>query len=363
MRKSMKQILSFAMAVILLVLFSNSVIVKASNTVDKNGNSVADMQIGNFCYCFGGNIKIGNEIYYSINRYPCEKGIYKINKKGTKTKLVLKKQGKISHMSHYGKWLYFIWDKEALENDCSLTENSWLCKVKCDGTGFKKICRSNSCMIRNDRLYYQKTKYAYDQWGELKSDIDTGKIGTLNLKTGKRSTFQGSEMHLKAVEKNKIYYYTDNNILYSMDANGKNRKKLIKDNDIFSKIIYNHCLYWNKGNKLYKKSLKTKETKKMCTIKNLSKGRIVDIKKDRVYVVAGNYRKENLYKVSIKSRKKKCIMKSCGFSCKIYGNVIVGGRHLAKEYKDKNNRMYNSELYSYNLKMKKRVRLLVWFEQ
>ena len=99
MKKSIKPILLFIMAVIMLVPFSNPVMAKESNTEDKNGNSVADMQIGSFATCAGENIKIGNEIYYTINSEPYDDGIYKINKKATKIKRVLKKQGGIRYMS------------------------------------------------------------------------------------------------------------------------------------------------------------------------------------------------------------------------------------------------------------------------
>lgn len=364
MKKSIKQILSFIMAFIMLVPFSNSVMAKESNTEDKNGNSVVDMQNWNK------DIKIGDEIYFTINLEPYE-GIYKINKKATKTKTVLKKPGSITHMSHYGKWIYFIWDKGGGGNGCIIADfdsEMWLCKVKTDGTGFKTICRSNSCMIRNDILYYQKIKHDYDEDSERKGfkiDIDTGKIGKLNLKTGKKSTFKGKNMHLKAVEKNKIYYYIDKkneSILYSMDAKGEHRKKLKKEKSIWDKIIYNNSLYWISGNKLYKKSFKTKKTKKICAIKNLFSGNI-DIKKDKIYVLAGNYSKQKLYCVSIKSGKKKCIMKSRGYGHKIYGNLVIGRRYMGKDYKDKNNNLYNTELYSYNLKTKKKVQLLRWYEQ
>ncbi|MDD6207595.1 MAG: DUF5050 domain-containing protein [Clostridiales bacterium] len=364
MRKSIKHILAFVLAVMMSVSFSNPVMAKESNTVDKNGNSVVDMQqsFGRGC-----SIKIGDEIYYTVNLEPRE-GIYKINKKATKTQRILKKSGSIGCLSHYGKWIYFIWDKDGGGNGCSMEENSWLCKVKLNGTGFKTICRSNRCMIRNDMLYYQKTKNDYDQYG-YRTDIDIGKIGILNLKTGKKSTFKGKNMHLTAVENNKIYYFTSNeqeNILYSMDTKGKNRKKLQKDYEWWNSIIYDDCLYWIDQNKLYKKSFMTKKTKKLCAFKNLSEDGIVDIKNDKVYIVAGNDSKVKLYSISIKSGKKKCIMKlyEQSLEWRIYGNYVIASRQWwNKTYTDKNNHIYNVELYSYNLKTKKRVRLLTWFEQ
>lgn len=363
MKKIMRQTLSLLLAVIMLVPCSDSVMAKASNTEDKNGNLVADMQTGGVINYPGTNIRNGKDIYYTINRSPYN-GIYKINKKATTIKRIFKKKGGIAHMSHYGKWMYFILDKDGGVNGSALGSNSWLCKVKLNGTGFKQICRSDNCMIRDNMLYYQKTKQGYEDEGDLcKSDIDTGKIGILNLKTGKKSTFSGGNMHLKAVEKNKIYYYTDNNSLYSMNANGNNRKKLTEEKDVYAKYIYNNSLYWINGNQLYKKAFKTKETKKLCVIKNLPEEGIVDIKKDEIYVLVGKHPKQNLYSVSINSGETKCIMKSSGFCCKIYGNVVVGSRYLAKEYRGKNNRIYNTDLYSYNLKTKKRVRLLGWFEQ
>ena len=358
MKKTVKHIISLIMVAIMLITLTEPAVVEASNTKDKYGNLVADMQSRSW----NQSIKIGDEIYYTQNHEPYE-GIYKINKNGTKSELVYKLNGGISHFSRYGKWLYFIWDKDGGGIRCSLTNDSWLCKVKLEGTGFKVICRSNSCMIRNNMLYYQKTKHGYDKWGEHIVDIDTGKIGKINLKTGKKSTFKGKNIHLVAVEKNKIYYYKptkQDSILYSMNANGKAQKKLkkVKGAWVIEGIIYNNSLYWKSGSKLYKKSFKRGKTRKICSVKGLD---IYDIKNGKIYAKT----MKKVYTISMKTGKKTCILKSSNsiYGAKVYGNLIIVYEWLKKDYTNKNGKLYNTRLYSYNIKTKKKVTLIKYYEQ
>ena len=360
MKKCIKRILSFVMAITMMFSVSNPIMAKESNTQDKNGNSVADMQLtGGLSYCFGPgcSIKIGNEIYFTINLSPRE-GIYKINKNATKATAIIKKHGSFTNLSRYGKWIYFIWDKDGGANGCSITSDSWLYKAKLNGTDLTKICRATSCMIRNNTLYYQKSKHGLDKSEGYATDLGTGKIGKINLKTGEQSTLPGSNMYLAAVEKNRIYYYSNNgskNTLYAITGNGKNKEKLITEKDVWGviKIIYNNTLYWTNNNALYKQSLGTKKTKKLCSID----GEITDIKDGRVYVTT-NSQNAKLYSVSIKNGKKKYIATPRKRAAKVYGNYVLYSKTI-----DLPDHSYRGRLYSYNLKTKKSVRLLQWYEQ
>ena len=356
MKKRMKPILSFAMAIIMALAISNPVMAKESNTQDKNGNTVADMQAtGGLSSC----VKFGNTIYYTINFEPCE-GIYALGKNKTKSTRILKKHGGFTDLSHYGKWMYFIWDKDGGGNGCSITSNSWLCKVNLNGTGFEQICRASSCMIRDDILYYQKCKYGIDPYNGCLSDVEIGKIGKIDLRTGQKSLLPGSNKYLVALEKNKIYYYSydkseNTSIVYSMNENCKNKKKLFMQKDPWRwdpKIIYNNSLYWIDNNTLYRFYLSSGKVDNLCSV-NESYVDIVDIKDGKVYILDS----KKLYSVSIKSGKKKYIFTTNGYECDIQDNYILYTKGIMRKS------VPYQGLFCYNRKVKKTVKLQHWYIQ
>lgn len=182
---------------------------------------------------YSNNTQSGDYVYFYN-----ENIIYKVNTKTKKTTRLLKMKNSclVFDINVYNNYIYFI-----SMNGNNEKSQSFIYKVKTDGTGLKKLAQGFDMYINNGSIYYIKTS------GYLTSSHNEKSIG-----------------------------------IYKMSTNGKNNKLILKQNGIYSMEVNNSNIYYKKSehSNIYKISM----TGKACGyISNTKNHIIVSVTKNNLY--------------------------------------------------------------------------------
>lgn len=149
--------------------------------------------------------------------------IYKFDSTTGKDK-VLKdtKSWWVSNIAYYNGYLYFDTDFAVGTG----TEESYVCKMKADGTGFKKLARGFNTKVYDGRIYYTRVSHnAEGGWDDVLG------LGSMSLDGKDKKSF------LKGVG---TYSLENGSIIYSQYSSGTNVIKAYDINANKSKTVKKH---------------------------------------------------------------------------------------------------------------------------
>lgn len=264
----------------------------------KLGNSVTNQLLGGSSVEYKGRIYFGD---YNDKGYPC---IYSVKKDGTQKKNVFTDEG--TSLIWGRTFDHMVFCKGYIFARC----NTWdLVRVKPDGTGYKCWKESGSIdeiAAADGKIYYSGNKGIYSM-----NPDGTNKKKLLKQK--------GYSISLEAVDGKHIYYSRDYSDIYRCDMNGKNQKKLLTS-------CYGICglsgekLYYCDGENrnIYSLDMKTGKKKKIYAQK---------VYRSETFAYNGNLYIPNdgkgYTKVEIKTGKKTTVWPEVGLVLGIHGDVMM----------------------------------------
>jgi tricorn protease-like protein len=165
----------------------------------------------------------GKYMYYSV-----QGTIYRIDTNTGKTKKIVKIKNTnwITNISYYKGYLYFTADYYYYMEGTDGTK-PYVCRVKTNGKGFKKLAKGTTPVVYNGKIYYESmtfTKNSYDV-----SDAKTQGFQRMNLDGSKKKRLISGNSYYGSmtVVNNRIYYITGNtrcDQLYSANLDGTDQK-------------------------------------------------------------------------------------------------------------------------------------------
>jgi hypothetical protein len=158
--------------------------------------------------------------------------IYRIDTNTGKTKKIVKipKTSYITDVTYYKGYLYCTVD---YYYDVKGTDASkpYVCRVKANGKGFKKLDAGNHPVIYNGKLYYTKMKFSKSSYGDvISTDLGIYRMNLSGKKSSRKKIVSGNKYYGDfTIANNRLYYITGNtncSQLCSADLSGSDRKDL-----------------------------------------------------------------------------------------------------------------------------------------
>lgn len=234
----------------------------------------------------------GRYLYYSNL---CCNTIYRLDTVSGKNKIIktIDKISGVADISYYKGYLYFSANFYTEGDD-----NAWwyICRMKADGTKFKKLACGSNPMIYNQKIYYAKERREKDKYGEYGTVLEG--ISVMSL-TGKNMKKLIKDAYLTGVINGRLYYY-NNGFLYQATLKGRNQKRIWALNTSWS-YIDGKYLYFSSNGTTYRLNGSTEKKTKITGVP--SDGRIVSVRKGDIYYVVDGAEK-NILKVYKTASKK-----------------------------------------------------------
>lgn len=258
------------------------------------GNSVTNQLLGGSSVEYKGRIYFGG---YNDKGYPC---IYSVKKDGTQKKNVFTDTS--SQFEFFGRFDHLVVCKGYIFASSKL--NGTVIRIKPDGTGYKcwKESIGDDITAADGKIYYRGNKGIYSM-----NPDGTNKKRLLKQKG-----------YISAVDGKHIYYFNENQDIYRCDMNGKNRKKLLTYCQMLG--LSGEKLYYCDGenSNIYSLDMKTGKKKKIYTQK---------IRRSETFAYNGNLYIPNngkgYTKVEIKTGKKTTVWPEIGIVLGIHGDVMM----------------------------------------
>lgn len=147
--------------------------------------------------------------------------IYKINSKNGKVVKVKDLGFYVEDITYYKGYLYFYANISTTYN----SSEDYICRMKENGSDYKKLSKGHTFQIYNDRIYYVKTKnIVVDKYENLKRDIDIS-VSSMDLKGKNEKTIVKLS---NATCENLVI--TDGKLYYALYLSSSNRYKLVEYN-------------------------------------------------------------------------------------------------------------------------------------
>lgn len=167
----------------------------------------------------------GKSVYY-----PVQGTIYRMNTKTGKTKKIkeIANTNWVRDISYYKGYLYFTVDYFYYLKGTDGTQ-TYICRMKKDGTEFKKLAVGDSSCIYKGKLYYRSGKLSQDASGVFSTDCIGISRMTLTGKSKKRLV--SGNINSLYIVGGKLYYTTatpgsTSASLYCVSTSGKSKKLL-----------------------------------------------------------------------------------------------------------------------------------------
>ena len=165
----------------------------------------------------------GRTFYFAV-----DDSIYRMNSKTGSRKLI-KKFGKpyyISNVNYHNGYLYFSGNYYKGSD----TDETYICRVKTDGTGFKKLDSGYFPRVYNGRIYYIRSKITRDSYN-VPLPKKTGVASMTLSGTGKKTIIAFSSQNAYsrglAIIGGRLFYTLSGN-LYSASLTGEPKKSFGK---------------------------------------------------------------------------------------------------------------------------------------
>lgn len=267
----------------------------------------------------------GKYLYYSV-----QGTIYRMDTNTGKTKQIKKiaKTNWVTDITYHNGYLYFTVDYYyyVKGTDSSI---KYVCRMKTNGTGFKKLCCGYGAKIYNGKIYFIRGENSNDGYADY-----TKTVGISRMKTngsGKTNLITDASYYddLQVVN-DKLYYravYSSGNHLYSANLSGNNRTQL--SSAIISQLLSDGSnIYYATTKELHKITAKSGTDTlianlpyRRTTYSIFGCANILEVKGGYVYY--GDYsnsKRVKLVKVNISKKTKKSIKSFSSF----VGDMYIG---------------------------------------
>ncbi|WP_025025910.1 stalk domain-containing protein [Caldalkalibacillus mannanilyticus] len=165
--------------------------------------------------------------YWVGYEYDYEKGgtLYRVDKIANTKEVIVNDM--MTTFKVQGDWVYYMYI-DGYEGHTFAMQVGQMYRVKIDGTGREKL--SGNDLITSFDI--SKNHIFYGVAGSIKQDgtqmINPGKMIKMNLDGSNKTTISEDSIKSIIIHGDTVYYInsTDNDRIYKMDSNGKNKKKL-----------------------------------------------------------------------------------------------------------------------------------------
>lgn len=175
--------------------------------------------------------KMATESYGKYMYYPVQGTIYRMDTTTGKTKKIksISKTNWVRDISYYKGYLYFTVDYYYYTTGTDGSK-TYVCRMKTNGSGFKKLGCGSSAKIYNGKIYYVRGEIKKENYAPI---TQCKGIARMNLDgKSKKTLISGNRYYDPMIVNNRIYYRhnpSSSVYLYSANISGGDRKCLASD--------------------------------------------------------------------------------------------------------------------------------------